>query len=231
FFGNGAPPSKPSGGIRVIGEDHTIVNNYFERTSGINGGVINLTAGIPDSPLKGYWQIKKCLVANNTFVDNEAPCIQLSAGFNQRNRTLLPRDVTIANNVMIPPTRNAKPLVSGTEGTGFRWEDNLTPPGSDIGSAGSSGFKLIELKMMRGEDGVMRREGEKPAAEQHKPLTPADVGPAWRQTSPRAAALPAGTTYDVILSVLAKDLRRSSIDARSFGVPQDDNEPGPIGST
>jgi Chondroitinase B/Glycosyl hydrolases family 31 TIM-barrel domain len=189
FFGNtAADPKKPTGGVRVIGEDHKIVGNYFERTSGINGAVINLTAGIPNSELKGYWQIKKCLVAGNAFADNDAPILNLSAGYNERNRTLLPEDVIVRDNVMVPPANGAKPLVTGKQGAHFTWENNIAQAGSKLGSATAEEIKLTDIKMVRGKDGVMRREGEKPS--DNHPLNPEDVGPAWRGRKGNASASP-----------------------------------------
>jgi poly(beta-D-mannuronate) lyase len=163
FLGNGGS-GKPTGGIRVIGEDHVITNNYFEKTSGIAGGVIVLTCGIPDSPLKGYWQIKKGLVAHNTFIDNAATCIVLNAGYKQRGRTLLPENVTIANNIMLASdSPKAKSLVTGEEGTNFKWMGNLVQ-GAEIGAASAaSGMKVTDLKLKRGEDGLFRPTPGSPA--------------------------------------------------------------------
>src|SRR5262249_42186814 len=48
-----------SGGIRVIGEDHTIVNNYIE---GVSQGGIWVTSGIENSPLKGYFRARNVLL-------------------------------------------------------------------------------------------------------------------------------------------------------------------------
>ena len=46
------------------------------------------------------------ILEGNTFVDNAAPCIQLSAGYNERGRSLLPEDVTVRDNVFVPPANN-----------------------------------------------------------------------------------------------------------------------------
>ena len=43
FFGGGKPNS---GGIRAIGEDHVITNNYI---AGMKKGGVWLTSGVPDS--------------------------------------------------------------------------------------------------------------------------------------------------------------------------------------
>jgi poly(beta-D-mannuronate) lyase len=85
-----------SGGIRIIGEDHTIVNNYID---GVDKGAFWITSGIPDSPLKGYFRARGCAIAFNTVVDSAGPYLDLSAGFGTSNRSLRPENITIANNV------------------------------------------------------------------------------------------------------------------------------------
>ncbi|HET6409512.1 MAG TPA: polysaccharide lyase 6 family protein, partial [Chthoniobacteraceae bacterium] len=82
FLGHG---KRGSGGIRVIGEDHTVINNYIE---GVTEGGIWITSGIPNSALKGYFQARNCLIAFNTVVDSRGPCVDLAAGFGSSGRTL-----------------------------------------------------------------------------------------------------------------------------------------------
>ena len=66
-----------SGGIRVIGEDHKVYNNYIEgvnstkpdgSTSKGTGG-INISNGRLNSELNGYFTVKNAEIANNTFVN------------------------------------------------------------------------------------------------------------------------------------------------------------------
>jgi poly(beta-D-mannuronate) lyase len=197
FFGNGGGDgAKKTGGVRVIGEDHKIVNNYFAKTAGIAGGVIALTAGIPDSELKGYWQIRKCLVANNVFVDNDAPCLLLDAGYNERNRTLLPENVTIENNTFVAPKTNAKPFVRGKEGQGFKWGGNVGS-GAPRGDAPAEGFKIVDHV-------ELPKKGT--------PIDESEVGPSWKvkpgpSTSSRVpddVVLPAAAERAITQDVNAK---------------------------
>ena len=65
FFGN---ENTFSGGVRIIGEDHKVYNNYFEglryrkpNGSGSNTtGALNVMNGIENSALNQYYQVKKC---------------------------------------------------------------------------------------------------------------------------------------------------------------------------
>ena len=78
-----------SGGVRVIGEDHVITNNYFEAIDDRADGAVSIASGIPDTPANGYQQVKNAVIAFNTFVDLSGPAISLDWGHGARNRTLL----------------------------------------------------------------------------------------------------------------------------------------------
>ena len=89
-----------TGGVRVIGEDHRVVNNYFESLLGTGGrSALVLVDGVPDSPLNGYFQVKRPLIAFNTFVDCRQT-IEIGNGKGSSNRSLPPLDVTFANNLV-----------------------------------------------------------------------------------------------------------------------------------
>src|SRR5687768_16607900 len=110
---------KGSGGIRIIGEEHIITNNYIE---GVEKGGFWITSGIVDSELKGYFQSKNCLIAFNTFVDSPGPAVEVDAGIGTSRRTLRPENITIANN-LFAPTKGL--IIKGTEGKGFKWLGNM----------------------------------------------------------------------------------------------------------
>ncbi|HEY7118755.1 MAG TPA: polysaccharide lyase 6 family protein, partial [Tepidisphaeraceae bacterium] len=202
---------KGSGGIRVIGEDHTLVNNYID---GVEKGGFWITSGIPNSPLNGYFQARRCVIAFNTVVDSRGPCLELDAGMNTSNRSLRPRDITIANNVLSPGEGGS--LLKGTEGEDFKWLGNLT----QTSAAKHTGIKSADLKLDRGKDGLLRPATDSPvraaaqgdfanvktdidgqdrapradvgcdqdsdAPMKYRPLTSADVGPSWLDRSATA---------------------------------------------
>ena len=195
---------KGSGGIRVIGEDHVIVNNYIE---GVAQGGIWITAGIPDSELKGYFQARNCLIAFNTIVDSSGPCVQLDAGMGTSRRTLRPENITVANNLFSPGRDGG--LFRGTEGAGWRWVGNVAA----VAGMEHAGLRVADPKLTRAPDGLLRPAPDSPvrgAAERitapvsidmdghdrsspadsgsdqlstapitRGPLTPKDVGPSW----------------------------------------------------
>jgi poly(beta-D-mannuronate) lyase len=143
-----------SGGIRVIGEDHTIVNNYLE---GVENGGFWITAGILDSELKGYFHARNCLIAFNTIVDSRGPALQLDAGFGSSRRTLRPENITIANNLF--SLSDAAALLKGTEGAGFKWMGNI----STAAPADAKGIRAADLKLVRANDGLWRPAANSPA--------------------------------------------------------------------
>jgi poly(beta-D-mannuronate) lyase len=194
-----------SGGIRVIGEGHVVINNYIE---GVEQGGFWITAGISNSESKGYFQARDCVIAFNTFVDSRGPAIQLDAGFGSSGRTLRPENITIANNIFSP---NEGALLKGTEGANYRWLGNVAAPGA----AAHAGIWVGDLKLERRQDGLWRPTITSPArcaaegnfamakldmdgqprerlidigSDQYstapitrRPLTAADVGPAWNR--------------------------------------------------
>ena len=204
FFGRG---KRGSGGIRVIGEDHIAINNYIEE---VREPGIWITAGIPNSELKGYFQARNCLIAFNTLVDCRAACLDLSAGLGRSRRTLLPENITVANNLFIVHEHGT--LLSGTEGRGWNWFGNMA-----TGTAAKhAGIETVDFELVRNADGVRRPEAEsaprgaaKGAFERvvtdmdgqkrtapldvgsdqlseetvsSRPMRPGDVGPRWWQS-------------------------------------------------
>jgi poly(beta-D-mannuronate) lyase len=196
-----------SGGIRVIGEDHLVINNYIE---GVENGGFWITSGISNSELKGYFQSLRCLIAFNTFVNSRGPAIQLDAGFGSSGRTLRPDHITIANNIF---SLSDGALLKGTEGANYKWLGNMAAP---AGAVEHAGIQIGHLKLERGKDGLWRPAPTSPArgaaegsfasvktdmdgqpregpidigSDQvsnapvtRRPLTAADVGPAWNRT-------------------------------------------------
>jgi poly(beta-D-mannuronate) lyase len=200
-----------SGGIRVIGEDHVVINNYIE---GVENGGFWITSGISNSELKGYFQSRNCVIAFNTFVDSRGPAIELDAGFGTSGRTLRPENITIANNIFM---LSEGMLLKGREGgSGYRWLGNIAWPAA----AEHPGIRFVDPKLERVRDGFWRPKKDSPATDaaegnlpfvrtdidgqsrtgrldvgcdegtrgavMNRPLTASDVGPAWMSVNARA---------------------------------------------
>ncbi len=67
FFGSGIDRT---GGVRIIGEDHKVYNNYFEKLNSTGyRAALCMVRGVPNSELNEYFQVKNAIVAFNTMVD------------------------------------------------------------------------------------------------------------------------------------------------------------------
>ncbi|MEM1444905.1 MAG: polysaccharide lyase 6 family protein [Planctomycetota bacterium] len=151
FLGNG---KNQSGGIRVIGEDQVITNNYLADLDGRAGGGIVLTAGQPDFPvsgLSGYQPVVNATIAHNTLVDIDDAAFHLDDGIGTRDRTLLPDQVTFANNLV----RGSESAFEGTEGSNFDWQNNLAFDGP-LGVSSRPGILEVDPQLVLGADGLWR---------------------------------------------------------------------------
>jgi beta-lactam-binding protein with PASTA domain len=153
FFGNNVSGSS---GVRVIGPDHVVINNYFADLNAGSRGAISLMNGIPDSPLNGYLRTERALVAFNTFVNCEN---SLTIGVTSTGATLPPKDCVIANNVV--HSANA-PLVNVlTAPENLLYEGNIMY-GSTLGVASSSGIIESDPLLELAADGLMRPAANSP---------------------------------------------------------------------
>ncbi len=160
FLGN---DKSRTGGIRVIGEDHTIINNYLEGLDGRNGGAISISAGRVNSPLNGYFQVKNAVIAHNTIVDVSDAMIKLDDGLGSSSRTLLAEDVTIANNLIRNNASTSDPIFQGGEGSGWTWEGNIAW-GKPLGTgAGNPGVSNVDPQIALDAEGLWRPQAGSPA--------------------------------------------------------------------
>ena len=122
---------KYTGGVRIIGEDHKVLNNWFEGCEGDGSrSTISFMNAIPNSPAFGYYQVKRALVAGNTLLDCAT---SLTIGVQHDPQcTLAPLDCVIRDNVIVSPEHQLVHLV--TEAPGWKWEHNVLV-GKTVGMA------------------------------------------------------------------------------------------------
>lgn len=120
FFFCGKKPN--SGGIRIIGEDHKVINNYIENSDGTSmKSGITILNGVPNSPLNRYFQVKRAIVAFNTLV-NSTETLNIGAG-KDSELSLPPLDCIIANNIFYS---TEAPLVTLTDNPiNMTWSGNI----------------------------------------------------------------------------------------------------------
>jgi poly(beta-D-mannuronate) lyase len=148
FFGNHAPNS---GGIRIIGEDHKVFNNYVCGTDGnSNKSALTIMDGVLNSPLSGYFQVKRAVVAFNTFVDNK---YTINIGGNGAGATLPPDSCVIANNVVLA---TSSPIITLTDTpTNMTWQGNIFY-GASLGITKPDGIILTNPLLTIAPDGLWR---------------------------------------------------------------------------
>lgn len=102
FLGNG---KSATGGVRIIGEGHTVTNNYFQDLNSNNYRAgICIVRGKENSALSEYFQVKNAVVSGNTFVNcKEAFCINYHSS---DECTMPPLNTRIENNVVYNDASN-----------------------------------------------------------------------------------------------------------------------------
>jgi poly(beta-D-mannuronate) lyase len=246
FLGN---DTVNSGAIRVIGERQTIVNNYIANVDDRAGGAISISAGIPNSPLSGYFQVKDAVIAHNTIVNVGGPAITFDQDYNSVDQPLLAQNVTIANNLL---RSNGQSIFEGSEGTGWTWQGNIAFGGSLGPKAGASGITVVDPQLQFGADGLWRPGPASPAinggsgnysslittdmdgqarigiydvgADEvsaativRRPLTSADVGPSWLQST-TPPTLPPGGGCNTAGCALQAESYKAILDPDSDGI-------------
>lgn len=223
FLGEG---KDGSGGVRVIGERQTLVNNYFQGLDGRAGGAISISAGVPNSELNEYYQVKDAVIAHNTIVDVNEAAIDLSDGLGASGRTLLPENVTVANNVAWS-TRD--PLFSGSEGAGWTWEGNVAF-GQSLGPVASNpGVTVVDPQLAIGSDGLFRPVSTSPlinnAASGYSSLITDDM-----DGQPRLGVFDIGADEFSTASLVRKPLTSSDVGPDWSSDPIDPVDPPSGGS-
>lgn len=162
FLGEGA---SGTGGIRVIGEDHSVRNNYLERLTGADvRSAITLMMGIPNSPANRYFQVKRARIENNTIVDCKHP-ILIGLG-DDANATLPPIETTFVGNKVF----NSKYVVieARCPMDGIAWIDNQF-----------AGESLGLNEVPQGISFLRSDETSELDKARLTPLSKTDVGAAW----------------------------------------------------
>ncbi len=161
FFGEGA---RGTGGVRVIGEEHLVINNYLADLQGTGSrSALSVMQGIADSPLSGYFQVKGLRLLHNTVVGCRSP---LEIGTPGEGTSLPPDGALVANNLFQGepgcPIRLVLPPVN------WRWSGNQCagpPPPDGI----ASGLGLFPTLLARCPDGLWRPGADSPAIDAAAP--------------------------------------------------------------
>ncbi len=114
-----------TGGVRIIGEDHLVENNVFERLNSVGYlSALCICAGQENAALDGYAPVKNAVVRGNTFIDCN---LAMHVNYGSSSMTVPVTATTIEDNIAVTP-----------DGSGYvvRYED--TEPQAEITWSGNT---------------------------------------------------------------------------------------------
>lgn len=132
FLGNGM---EGTGGIRLIGEDHTVENNYLHGLAGTGyRSAICLVRGQQSPALNGYWQVKNARVRRNTIVDCKY-AFNVNYGSSGSNQVMPVVSTLIeANTVSLSSTSFYAVSCAATPAPEIEWKNNTIYGGKQSGT-------------------------------------------------------------------------------------------------
>jgi len=150
FLGN---KKSNTGGVRIIGENHTVYNNYFQDLQGTgNRSALAIMNGVPDSPLNRYFQVINAHVLFNTFVNCKSNIV-LGTGADSE-LSLPPLDCSIDYNAIMT---NSSSFIIDEEDTpiNLSWSGNIFY-GPGLGIPQPEGITFADPKLAESQDGLWR---------------------------------------------------------------------------
>ncbi len=161
FFGNHKPLT---GGVRIIGEDHRVINNYFQDLAGTSSRApLAIMQGLTNSPLNGYFQVKNATAAFNTFVNCTNSLIIGLVGTlsgTPYQTTLPPTNCSVANNIILQPA--GKIVDQRITPENLTWEGNIFF-GTTLNIATNAGIAQTNPQLTLAADGLWRPAAASPA--------------------------------------------------------------------
>ena len=134
-------------GIRFFGNDHVIMNNVVQGSTGapltVGAGAIRDDTGSTTD----HEAADHCLVAFNTFAGNKGDG---AVGF-QGGKKYGPSDITLADNILV----GSGALVRRSMGTDLKFQGNIISGGT-AGDMPASGYKSADPKLATGPGGLYR---------------------------------------------------------------------------
>jgi hypothetical protein len=140
------------GGIRFFGNNHTIVNNIVQGSSGqeleVGGGEIRDDTGSTTA----HEAAEHCVVLFNTLVSTGSDLVKFGGG-----KKYGPDDITLANNVF----QGSGTLVTKRQGTSLKWQGNIINGGT-AGIIPASGYRSANPLLVTAIGGMLRPSAASP---------------------------------------------------------------------
>lgn len=153
---------KFTGGIRIIGENHTVTGNHLQNLEGDEARTaICVMNGIKDSPANGYLQVKNAVVVGNSVFDCKHSIL---IGYADKDvQALMPPECRFEGNSV--RTRGGVAIELIEPAAKVKWVGNTTG-GGELGVPASEGITIVAPEKV-------------PQARLAKPVNRADVGVKW----------------------------------------------------
>lgn len=174
FYGNGKPHT---GGIRVINERQTVVNNYGYGLTGHRfRGAMVVMNGVPNSPINRYNQVIDSKINNNTFINCDY--VQLCAGSDEE-RSAIPQGTSISNNIFWNESKSDV-FTAYDDISGISFDGNIISP--NIKPISKSGFEALNSSLVQKENGIYGLKADTKGAgitDEFAVVAKAATGPSW----------------------------------------------------
>lgn len=189
FIGNGKPST---GGVRVINETQTVINNYHMGLTGYRfRGAFVMMNGVPNSPPNRYVPVIDSKVSNNMFINCDH--IQLCAG-SDSERSQAPRTSEISGNIFYHDSK--KDLFTVYDDiSGITFKDNLLNQNGETSI--NDGFENAEMKLVKNEQGFLIPSGDNIGRDiqiSEEIATKENTGMSWYSKTDESISLNSGNT-------------------------------------
>jgi poly(beta-D-mannuronate) lyase len=145
-----------STGIRIFGNNHTVINNVVQGTSTSSRTPIEVGGGeIRDDTRSttDHEAADHCLIAFNTVVAKGGDLITFGSG-----KRYGPTDDTLANNILV----GTATLVHPGRSSNLHWQGNIVN-GAAAGAIPTGGYRAVNPQLIRGPGGLYRLTAGSPA--------------------------------------------------------------------
>lgn len=211
FIGNNKPST---GGIRIINQRQTVVNNYAIGLTGYRfRGAFVMMNGVPNSPINRYHQVDSAVVKNNVFINCDH--IQLCAGADAE-RSAVPINSVMSDNIFVHEKRSDIFTIYD-DISGIDFENNLISP--NIQTDINRGFKKADFSLVKNDLGLLLPQSEelrRPLSISNEIATKENCGVTWYSKHDSEIAFKSGkiiavapglnTLYEAVNSAAAGDV-------------------------
>jgi poly(beta-D-mannuronate) lyase len=192
FIGNNKPST---GGVRVINETQTVINNYHNGLTGYRfRGAFVMMNGVPNSPPNRYVPVIKSKVNNNTFINCDH--ILFGAGSDEE-RSQAPKSSEFTGNIIYNESK-ADIFTINDDVSGITFKDNLL--GKNDETSIKDGFEKSTITLVKNDQGFLIPKSDKIKNEitiSSNIATKDNTGTTWYSKEDKDVVLNSGKTIKV----------------------------------